>query len=308
MDTYDASDDRGEVAAGLGGREGLPRLERADRAEELRPRDAPVPLGDAAHGAHARLHDRRRRHPLPRTQRDARPAPAGLRLVRPAGRERRDPRGRPPAREHRAQHRAHHALVSARRLGVRLGPPALDPRSRVLPLAAVAVPALPRARARVPEGRAGEVVPERPDRARERAGARRPLRAVRRRGRVAPHGAVVLPDHRLRAGAARRPRHGRLAGVDQGAPAQLDRPLGGRRDPLPHRGAGTRTSRSSRRARTRSTARPSSSSRPSTSSSRASTPTRCASTCGAPRRRRPPSVLRRPRRPASSPACTRSTR
>ena len=36
--------------------------------------------------------------------------PQGLRLVRPAGRERRDPRGRPPAREHRAQHRGHHAL------------------------------------------------------------------------------------------------------------------------------------------------------------------------------------------------------
>ena len=57
------------------------------------------------------------------------------------------------------------------------------------------------------------------------------------RGRVAADGAVVLPDHRLRAGAARRPRDGRLAGVDQGAAAQLDRPLGGRRDRLPDRGA-----------------------------------------------------------------------
>ena len=38
---------------------------------------------------------------------------------------------------------------------------------------------------------------------RERAGARRPLRALRRRGRVAADGAVVLPHHRLRPGAAR---------------------------------------------------------------------------------------------------------
>ena len=64
------------------------------------------------------------------------------------------------------------------------------------------------------------------------------LRALRRRGRVAAHGAVVLPHHRLRAGAARRPRHRRLAGVDQGAAAQLDRPVRGRRDPVPDRGAG----------------------------------------------------------------------
>ena len=40
----------------------------------------------------------------------------------------------------------------------------------LLPLAAVAVPALLRARPRLPQGRAGQVVPERPDRAGERAG------------------------------------------------------------------------------------------------------------------------------------------
>ena len=40
-------------------------------------------------------------------------APDGLRLVRPAGRERRDPRGRPPARDHRAQHRDDHATRCA---------------------------------------------------------------------------------------------------------------------------------------------------------------------------------------------------
>ena len=102
----------------------------------------------------------------------------------------------------------------------------------------MAVPEVPRARTRVSQGRPREVVSERPDRARERAGAgRRDVRALRRRGRVAAHGAVVLPHHRLRAGVARRSRDGRLAGVDQGAPAQLDRSLGGRGDPLPDRRA-----------------------------------------------------------------------
>ena len=45
---------------------------------------------------------------------------------------------------------------------------------------------------------AGQVVPERPDRALERARRRRSLLALRHDRRDAEHGAVVLPDHRLR--------------------------------------------------------------------------------------------------------------
>ncbi len=101
----------------------------------------------------------------------------------------------------------------------------------------MAVPRVLRARARVQEGSAGQVVSQRPDGAGQRAGARRALRALRRRGRVPPDGAVVLPDHRLRAGTAGRSRHGGLAGLDQGAPAELDRPLRGGGDPVPDRGA-----------------------------------------------------------------------
>ena len=52
-----------------------------------------------------------------------------------------------------------------------------DPR--VLPLDAVALPAPVRARARVPQGGRGQVVPEGPDRPRKRAGDRRTLRALR---------------------------------------------------------------------------------------------------------------------------------
>ncbi len=44
--------------------------------------------------------------------------------------------------------------------------------------------------ARLPQGGAGQVVPARPDGARQRAGDRRPLRALRRRGRVAQPRAV----------------------------------------------------------------------------------------------------------------------
>ena len=78
--------------------------------------------------------------------------------------------------------------------------------------------------------------PEGPDRARERAGDRRPLRALRHRGRGEEPDAVVLPDHRLRRRAARR--DGAARAVARARPddaAQLDRPLGGRRGRLPRR-------------------------------------------------------------------------
>ena len=53
--------------------------------------------------------------------------------------------------------------------------------------------------------------PKDADRARQRAGHRRPLRALRHAGRGAPAGAVVLPHHRLRRPPARRPRDDRVA-------------------------------------------------------------------------------------------------
>ena len=91
------------------------------------------------------------------------------------------------------------------------------------------------------EGGAGQLVPERPDRARQRAGDRRALRALRRRGRAAEPGAVVLPHHRLRRPAARRDEPARVvAGARADDAAQLDRALRGRRGRLPDRGAGRR--------------------------------------------------------------------
>ena len=172
-------------------------LAGGDRQEVLRGRDAPVPLRQPAHGAHARLHDRRRRHALPPPQRLPGAAADGLRRVRPAGRERRDQGGRPPAPDHRAQHRQHPRPDAPDRLGDRLAARALDARSRLLPLDAVAVPALPRAGPRLPQGGAGQVVPERPDRARERAGLVD--------GRCERCGAVVESTSRGRSGSSASP-------------------------------------------------------------------------------------------------------
>ena len=110
----------------------------------------------------------------------------------------------------------------------------------LLPLDAVDLPAALRARAGLPQGGRRQVVPQRPDRAGQRAGHRRALRALRRRGRGRAARAVVLPHHRLRRPPARRPRHDRLARARQDDAAQLDRALGGRRGRVPLRGAGHR--------------------------------------------------------------------
>ena len=62
-----------------------------------------------------------------------------------------------------------------------------------------------RARPRLPQGGAGQVVPQGSDRARQRAGDRRPLRALRQRASIVREArAVVLQDHRLRRAAAGR--------------------------------------------------------------------------------------------------------
>ncbi len=167
-----ARQNRAEVAGGLGGRAGLLRPEsRARRgagAEVLHARDAAVPLRDAAHGARPELHAGGRHHPLPAAHRLARHAPDGLRFVRPAGGERGHPRGRSSAGDRRAEHRAHPDRDEAPGLGHRLGPRDLRARGRVLPLDAVAVPEVLRGGSGLPEGRARPLVPERPDRRRER--------------------------------------------------------------------------------------------------------------------------------------------
>ena len=99
----------------------------------------------------------------------------------------------------------------------------------LLPLDAVDLPQALRARAGLSLAGGGQLVPEGPDGAGQRAGHRRPLRALRDAGGGAPARAVVLPHHRLRRPPAGRPRHGRMAVARGAHAAELDRALRGRR-------------------------------------------------------------------------------
>ena len=281
---------------------------RGRRAPLVPARDAAVPLGHQhAHGARPQLHDGGRRHALSPPQGLDRAAADGLGRLRPAGGERGDPRGRPPARDHRAQHRQHPRADAAARLGDRLGPRGLDGRSGLLPLDAVAVPEVLRGRARVPQGGAGQLVPERPDGDRQRVRGRRPLRALRRGGRAAEPDAVVLQGHRVRGRAARvRAAAGRrVARAHEDDPAQLDRTQRRSRHHLPRRGGRRRSVRCSRRGPTRCSARRSSSSRRSIRSSSATATRRCAPTHAMPARGARRTARPTRRRRASSPGPTR---
>ena len=104
-------------------------------------------------------------------------------------------------------------------------------RPALLPLDAVAVPAVLQGRAGVSVHGGGRLVPEGPGGAGARAGGGRgsALLALRHAGHQARPGAVVLPHHQLRGRAAGLQRHG-LAGADPADADQLDRPIGRRRD------------------------------------------------------------------------------
>ena len=134
-----------------------------------------------------------------------RAAPDRLGRVRAARRERGDQARRPPRRRGptrtSSSRRRRSSGWACRSTGRRA---AGHLRSRVLPLDPVAVPAVLRAGAGLPEELAGQLVPEGPDRARERAGDPGRLRAVRHDGRAPRPDAVVLQDHGLRAAAAGR--------------------------------------------------------------------------------------------------------
>ena len=213
---------------------------RRQASAEVRAGDVPVPVRRPAHGTRRELRLRRRRGALLAPPRLQRAEPDRVGLVRSAGRERGD-QGRcrlRPARVDVREHRAAQEELPGVRLVVRLVAHPAHQRPRVLPLEPVAVPAPVRARPGVPQGEPGQLVPERPDGARQRAGRRRPLRALRRRGRQEEPDAVVLQDHRLRRSTARRPEPARGFLAAEGPPhaAELDRPLGRRRHRLRDRG------------------------------------------------------------------------
>ena len=230
---------RDEVAACLGGPPAVPRGRRQPAREALRADDVPLPERRPAHGPRGGVRAARRGGALLVAARLRGAEPDGLRLLRPARGERRDPPRRAPRHLHARQHRQVDRVVPEVRRLVRLDAHLQHQRPGVLPLDAVAVPEVLRARPGLPEELPGQLVPERPDRAGQRAGRGRRLRPLRRGGDQEEPDAVVLQDHRLRPGAAGRP--GR-PGEDLARPrghraAQLDRSFRGRARRLRRRGA-----------------------------------------------------------------------
>ncbi len=149
----------------------------------LRAGDAPLPQRGAPHRAPEGVLGGGRDRALPPPPRPPRAAPDGLRRVRAARGEPRDQDRGEPARLHRRLDRLLPAPVP--RMGDldRLVARAGHARTELLPLDAVDLPAAAARGPRLPQGGGGEVVPQRPDGARQRAGGGRLLRALRRGGR-----------------------------------------------------------------------------------------------------------------------------
>ena len=127
------------------------------------------------------------------------------------------------------------------RLQLRLGPRSLHLRARILSLEPVVLPQDAGARPGLPQKGAGQLVSQMRHRAGQRAGGGRLLLASRDDARrTARAGTVVPQDHRLRRRTAGR--HGatgrRLARARPHDAAQLDRPLGRRRDRFSPGGSG----------------------------------------------------------------------
>ena len=136
------------------------------------------------------------------------------------------------------QHRPAEGVHAAIRVLLRLGSRAQHLRSGVLPLEPVVLPADVRARPGLSQGVQCQLVPQLPDRARQRAGRAGTVRALRHSGHQEEADAVVPQDHRLRRPPARRhgSARGEVAGEGAAHAAQLDRPIHGRRGRLRHRG------------------------------------------------------------------------
>ncbi len=227
------------MAGGVGPRADVGGVERRGRGGRhlVRAGDAPVPVGRAAHRPPEGLLGGRRDRSLPAPQRayvlhpmgyDAFGLPAENHAIRTG----QHPRASTDASiaEFRRQFKSWGMSMDwSREFGTH--------EPTLLPVDPVAVPAPVRARARLPQGGGGQVVPQGRHRARQRAGGGRALRALRHPGRGAPAGAVVLPHHRLCGPAARRPEDDRVAPARGHDAGELDRPVGGGRGGVPLRGA-----------------------------------------------------------------------
>jgi hypothetical protein len=235
--TYRASELEKEVAGPLGrGRHQLAGRGDAPRRGEAvpQPHDVPLPLRrGAARGQHLRVHGRRRLRPLHATPRPHRLRAHRLRRLRDPQRELRAQDGDPPHGADPEQHRELHPPAEAHRRHVRLGPHRRHHGPVVLQVDPVALPPALQGGAGREEGGAGQLVPGVPDRAGQRAGHRRRMRAVRHARGAALPVPVVLPHHRVRPASAGQPVVDRLVRDHQEGAGELDRPLRGRPGPVP---------------------------------------------------------------------------
>ena len=127
----------------------------------------------------------------------------GLGRVRHAGGKRRDGEQRAAGEVDLRQHRLHEEADAVDGPGDRLVARNRDLQARVLQVEPVAVPEDAGKGHRVQKDRHGELGPGRPDRARQRAGDRRPRLAFGRAGRKARNPDVLHAHHGLRGPTAR---------------------------------------------------------------------------------------------------------
>ena len=126
------------------------------------------------------------------------------------------------------------------RLRLRLGARGQHHRPGVRQVDAVDLPPALREGPGLRGRRPHQLVPVVQDRPGQRRGQPGALRALRHAGRAQGHAPVDAAHHPLRRPAARGSGRARLARVDAGHAAQLDRPLRGRRGRVQDRGAGRR--------------------------------------------------------------------
>ena len=238
------------MAGALGGRGALPFGHRSGPAQALRADHAPLSVGGPAHRPLVRHLAVGRPRPLHADAGVQCGVPDGFRRLRAAGRERGHQAQHPSQEVDLRQHRAHARPAPPYGHDDRLAARGHLLRPRVLPLDAVVLPPALPVRPGLSQEGGGRLVSELQHDPRPRAGDRRrpPVRALRHAGHPQGAGAVVLPHHALRRGAARLLGH-RLARARQDAPGALDRPLRGRLRHLPHRSRASR-SRSSPPGRT----------------------------------------------------------
>src|SRR5438876_5207772 len=114
-------DHRAKSARALGPDRGIQRQGRRAGREILLPVDVSLPLGQAAYGARAQLHHRRRDDPLSSNAGFQRAPADGLGRLRSARRKRRDGKRRAAGEVDLRQHRRNEAPAALARLRARLG-------------------------------------------------------------------------------------------------------------------------------------------------------------------------------------------